>query len=194
VTDPRAALDRLLAMWHDRVRTFDDKGMPGGGVLTVAIVELEDLLAAGWTPPTTDDGPGLAAAIKALCDEHPVHVRTARLRDALATDAILSANAAPAPPYRTSPEAEDGPGTPLGIIKAMFDAAEERGHPKTSSKHALSFLVDGLDATRAELDQLRARIEALCDEADAALTSEGRPHNRFVRRIRAALTPAETPR
>lgn len=48
-------------------------------------------------------------------------------------------------------EEEIEPGKASGIIHAMWDEAEKRGHNPASARHALTFLLEELDSARAAL-------------------------------------------
>ena len=78
---------------------------------------------------------------------------------------------------------DDGPGTPLAIIKAMSIAAEQFGHPACSSRPALAFLIETISALRAALDKYETHDHAPCIYCDP-LRSE-------CARLRADMEAAE---
>lgn len=59
-----------------------------------------------------------------------------------------------------------GQGSPGGIIEAMFDAAQRLGHPKYSSKHALSFFVKTIESQREQLQAVSLERDALSKIVD----------------------------
>jgi hypothetical protein len=79
-----------------------------------------------------------------------------------------------APPYQTNPDDSD--------------LARRAGYAEV-----VDYLTDQRDAARAELDALKARIEALIDAAERE-TDDGGDKVVYVSDLRAALTPAGTPR